>query len=91
MRIAAILALALFSALTVPVTFMTAQPVMALEAERHTVYCADERIEIATWDLEQMKVRRGLEVCQLASYTSSGDALRFAEENFGGEDADCSC
>ncbi|WP_442577464.1 hypothetical protein ACSBOB_17950 [Mesorhizobium sp. ASY16-5R] len=66
-------------------------PVQALEPERYTVYCADDRIEISFWDLEQMKVRRGLDVCQFASYTSYSDALNFARKNFGGEGESCSC
>jgi hypothetical protein len=66
-------------------------PVQALEPERYTVYCADDRIEISFWDLEQMKVRRGLDVCQFTSYTSYSDALNFAQKNFGGEGASCSC
>jgi hypothetical protein len=63
----------------------------AQEIQRYTVYCADERIEVAVWDLEQMIVRRGTPVCQFASYTSYGDALNFAKKNFGGEGSDCSC
>ena len=66
-------------------------PVRALEAERHTVYCADRRIEIATWDLEQMKVRRGSNVCAFSSFTSSSSAMSFAEKNFGGKGKSCSC
>lgn len=61
------------------------------EVQRYTVYCADERIEVSMWDLEQMIVRRGTPVCQFASYTSYSDALRFAEKNFGGEGKSCSC
>lgn len=61
------------------------------EVQRYTVYCADERIEVAVWDLEQMIVRRGTPVCALASYTSYGDALSFAQRNFGGEGSACAC
>lgn len=64
---------------------------VALEPERYTVYCADERIEVSFWDLEQMKVRRGSDVCPFASYTSYSDALTFAQKNFGGEGKSCSC
>lgn len=63
----------------------------ALEAQRYTVYCAARHIEVSMWDLEQMKVRRGSNVCQFTSYTSYSDALRFADVNFGGEGADCTC
>lgn len=61
------------------------------EVQRYTVYCADDRIEVSMWDLEQMKVRRGSDVCQFQSYTSYSDALTFAKKNFGGEGASCSC
>jgi hypothetical protein len=67
------------------------QPAMALDVEHYTVYCADDRIEISFWDLEQMKVRRGSDVCQFASYTSYSSAIDFADDNFGGEGSDCSC
>jgi hypothetical protein len=66
-------------------------PAAAQEVERYTVYCADDRIEVSFWDLEQMKVRRGSDVCQFASYTSYSDALEFAEKNFGGEGEPCFC
>ena len=85
------LTLAAFTAIAVPVVWLTAEPVQALEAERYTVYCADDRIEVSFWDLEQMKVRRGFDVCQFMSYTSYSDAIRFADKNFGGEGSDCSC
>ncbi len=69
----------------------TTGPALALEAQRYTVYCADDKIEVSMWDLEQMKVRRGSNVCQFTSYTSYSDALRFAARNFGGEGSACSC
>lgn len=66
-------------------------PALAWQIERYTVYCADDRIEISFWDLEQMKVRRGSDVCQFASYTSYSDAIRFADRNFGGAGEACTC
>ena len=66
-------------------------PALAQDVEHYTVYCADSRIEISFWDLAQMKVRRGSDVCQFASYTSSSSAMDFARKNFGGEGSDCSC
>ena len=66
-------------------------PAKSLEPERYTVYCADNRIEISFWDLEQMKVRRGSNVCQFASYTSFSSAISFADKNFGGQGKPCSC
>jgi hypothetical protein len=64
---------------------------VAQDIEKYTVYCADDRIEISFWDLAQMKVRRGSDVCQFASYTSSSSASDFARKNFGGEGQPCSC
>ena len=66
-------------------------PAIALDVEHYTVYCADDRIEISYWDLAQMKVRRGSDVCQFQTYTSSSDAARFAQKNFGGAGSPCSC
>ena len=63
----------------------------ALEAEKTTVYCADLRIEITTWDIEQMKVRRGSGVCAFATFTSSSSAHSFARKNFGGAGKPCAC
>jgi hypothetical protein len=63
----------------------------AYEVEHYYVYCADDRIEVSFWDLEQMMVRRGSDVCLFRSYTSYSDALTFAEKNFGGEGGPCSC
>ena len=79
------------SVLSVPAISVPVQPARALEPERYTVCCADDRIEVSFWDLEQMKVRRGLDVGQFQSYTSYSSALNFAQKNFGGEGADCSC
>lgn len=83
--------MALSSALSVPVASVPLQQAAAYEVEHYNVYCADDRIEISFWDLEQMKVRRGFDVCQFMSYTSYSDAIRFADKNFGGEGSDCSC
>ncbi len=79
------------SVLSIPAVCMPVQKANALEPERYTVYCADDRIEVSFWDLEQMKVRNGSDVCQFQSYTSYSSALNFAQKNFGGEGADCSC
>ena len=83
--------MALSSALSVPVAAVPLQQAAAYEVEHYNVYCADDRIEISFWDLEQMKVRNGSNVCQFQSYTSYSSALNFAQKNFGGEGADCSC
>jgi hypothetical protein len=53
----------------------------AQAAVAQAIYCADDRVEISFWGLEQ-KVRRGSDVCQMASYTSYSDAIRFARRTF---------
>lgn len=78
-------------ALSLPASMTAIKTATALEPEHYTVYCADDRIEISFWDLAQMKVRRGSDVCQFQSYTSSSDASSFARKNFGGEGSPCSC
>ena len=75
----------------VPGVTFPERPALAYEVETYTVYCADERIEISFWDLEQMIVRRGNPVCAFARYTSYSDAIRFVERNFGDEGVACSC
>lgn len=91
MRAHTLPALALSAALAIPLVPSFAIEAAAYEVERYTVYCADDRIEVSFWDLEQMMVRRGSNVCQFMTYTSYGDALKFAEKNFGGEGKPCSC
>jgi hypothetical protein len=91
MRIRSAAALALSALLSVPTVSLPAAVAQSLEPQRYTVYCADDRIEVSMWDLAQMHVRRGQDVCQLASYTSSSDADRFATVNFGGEGSSCTC
>ena len=85
-RHAVMLALSVLSISAVSIPLEKAR---ALEPEKYAV--ADDRIEDSFWDLEQMKVRRGFDVCQFMSYTSYSDAIRFADKNFGGEGSDCSC
>ena len=79
------------SMLSIPAVFIPVQKARALEPDRYTVYCANDHIEGSFRDLEQMKVRNGSDVCQFQSYTSYSSALNFAQKNFGGEGASCSC
>lgn len=89
MRIFSALAVSLALAVCIaPAMFSGAA---AQNIERYTVYCADDRIEISSADLEQMQIRRGADVCQFQSYSDRSGAMRFAEKNFGGERAPCSC
>ncbi len=85
------LAFAVACGLAVPAIPVFSQPAAAYDVERYTVYCADDRIEVSFWDLAQMMVRRGSDVCQFVSYTSYSSALDFARKNFGGEGSPCSC
>ncbi len=86
-----VLAVAAACGLSIPAVPAFAPPAYAYEVERYHVYCAHDRIEVSFWDLEQMMVRRGSDVCQFASYTSYSSALDFARKNFGGEGSPCSC
>ena len=91
MRAGLALAFAVSGGLAVPVISVSTVPARAYEVQHYYVYCADDRIEVSMWDLEQMMVRRGSDVCQLVRYTSYSDALTFAQKNFGGEGKSCSC
>jgi hypothetical protein len=91
MRTSIRMLLAVSGSLAMPALSATTMPARALEPERYTVYCADDKIEVSFWDLEQMIVRRGNPVCQFASYTSYSSALTFAQKNFGGEGSPCYC
>jgi hypothetical protein len=91
MRLRSAFFLGMSGFLAVPVVFAPSPYAQAYEVEHYTVYCADDRIEISFWDLEQMIVRRGTPVCQFASYTSYSDAIRFAQVNFDGEGSACAC
>ena len=82
MRTNLALLMAISSALSVPVASVPLQEAAAYEVEHYNVYCADDRIEISFWDLEQMKVRRGFDVCQFVSYTSYSDAIRLRRQEF---------
>ena len=79
------------SALAATILLLTAYAVQALEPRYYTVYSADGRIEVSMWDLEQLQVRRGSDVCQFTRYTSYSSALTFADKNFGGEGEPCFC
>jgi hypothetical protein len=85
------LAMAVACGLSIPAVPVFSGPAAAYEVEHYNVYCANDRIEVSFWDLEQMMVRRGSDVCQFASYTSYSSALDFAKKNFGGEGSPCSC
>jgi hypothetical protein len=92
MRIRSAFAIALSGFLAIPAAVsLPSVPAQAYDVEKYSVYCADDRIEISFWDLQQMIVRRGTPVCLFATYTSYSSAITFAEKNFGGEGKPCYC
>jgi hypothetical protein len=62
---------------------------LAYEIQKFGVYCIDDKISVEQWDLDQMKVRHGSNVCQLYENTSMSTAQRWADKNFPSHT--CSC
>ena len=62
-------------------------------ADRYTVsvYCANDKIEVDSRDLEQMRSARGSDVCQFGQFNFLSSAEDFAEKNFGGKGKACTC
>ena len=69
-------------------TLFTTNVVMA---DTYNVYCANEKIEVDDRSLDQMKAARGSDTCLLSSFSYLGDATHFADKNFHGVGAECSC
>jgi hypothetical protein len=55
---------------------------LAYEVQHYWVYCIGTEVSVEMWDLEQMKVRRGSDVCQLYQSTSMSGAMSWMEKNF---------
>ena len=62
---------------------------VAEEIAHYWVYCIGTEVSVEMWDLEQMKVRRGSDVCQLHQSTSMSGAMEWMEKNF--PTKKCSC
>jgi hypothetical protein len=62
---------------------------LAEDIEHYWVYCIGTAVSVEMWDLEQMKVRRGSDVCQLHESTSMSGAMEWMEKNF--PTHKCSC
>jgi hypothetical protein len=62
---------------------------VAEDIEHYWVYCIGAEVSVEMWDLEQMKVRRGSDVCQLHQSTSMSGAMEWMEKNF--PTHKCSC
>jgi hypothetical protein len=50
--------------------------------QHYWVYCIGTTTSVEMWDLEQMKVRRGSDVCLLHESTSMSGAQDWMEKNF---------
>jgi hypothetical protein len=77
-------------------TSVAAQPVgvvkstrLTAETQHYWVYCIGTQTSVEMWALEQMKVRRGSDVCQLHESTSRSGAIDWMEKNF--PTHKCSC
>jgi hypothetical protein len=55
---------------------------MAYEVSKYYVYCIEDETSVEQWDLEQMKVRRGSDVCLLYTDTSVSSAQSWMDKNF---------
>ena len=58
---------------------------------KYSVYCASGKIEVDMRSFEEMKSARGSDTCKLAEFNYLSDANSFAQKNFGGVGAKCSC
>lgn len=68
--------------------------VLAAPRDAHAayyVYCANNRVEIAQSNPQQMRSARGSGTCLLSQFGFLGDAQSFAQRNFGGQGRPCSC
>lgn len=63
----------------------------AAQQTRYSVYCANEKIEVDSRTPQQMASARGSGTCRLQSFSYLSDAQNFAQRNFGGVGARCSC
>jgi hypothetical protein len=81
------------AALALPLLAALLAPVLAPSpaAAQYYVYCINGRISTEQWDLAQMRTRHGSNVCQFGQFGFASDADNFAQRNFGGKGASCSC
>jgi hypothetical protein len=66
-----------------------ALPAAAQEVARYGAYCINGRMSVEQWDLRQMQVRHGSNVCQFSSATNVSDMQTFIARNF--PTGRCSC
>lgn len=61
----------------------TSRPIqLAQEVSKYYVYCIEDTTSVEQWDLEQMQVRRGSDVCLLYTDTSVSGAQDWMDKNF---------
>ena len=65
------------------------KPRVAEDIRHYWVYCIGTTTSVEMWDLAQMKVRRGSDVCVLHESTSMSGAQDWMEKNF--PTHTCSC
>lgn len=81
---------AALAALTASPALAAGKPIqLAYEVQQSYVYCIEDETSVEQWDLEQMKVRRGSDVCLLYTDTSASDAQNWMDKNF--PDHKCFC
>jgi hypothetical protein len=73
------------------VLFATFMGTAANANTTYGVFCANGEVEVDMRSHEQMVSARGNNTCQLSRFDLMGDADRFAQKNFGGVGASCSC
>lgn len=79
------------SMFAVAVLAAAALPAPAAHASGYYVYCANDKIEVDSRDPDQMRSARGSGICLMGQHSYLSDAQSFAQKNFGGVGARCSC
>jgi len=60
------------------------------EGTKYSVFCANDKVEVDSRTLEQMKSARGSSTCLIKEFDYSSDADDYAK-SIGGKDSRCSC
>ncbi len=63
----------------------------AMPAAAYAVYCANNKIEIDSRSMEQMRIARGSGVCAFGQFNYLSDAQNFARRNNFTPGSRCSC
>lgn len=64
-------------------------PAAAQQVARYGAFCINGRMSVEQWDLQQMQVRHGSNVCQFSSATNVSDMQNFIARNF--PNGTCTC